>query len=279
VVSSNGNSTAQKFKYNGKELEESLGLNLYDYGARFYDPATARWFTPDAMAEKYYDQSTYTYTLNNPILFVDPDGNQVAMCCDELKSFLRGLQSQGSAMTTATSQAVDNFTQPARNVLQSASDAVTLVSQSSAEMRSSAVGKIVENGKAAYGVQAQIGGAGVGLASGLRVVGTTVAKTEVIQRAMSKAELKATQSTGLLRGGRDGTHFASDAVNSTAKGAQKRLALPNKPEVRATMEVPKGTFSKPNKVQPAFNQPGGGMERTATGKVKVKVTKVKEYEK
>ena len=29
MVSSNGNATAQKFKYNGIELEESLGLNLF----------------------------------------------------------------------------------------------------------------------------------------------------------------------------------------------------------------------------------------------------------
>ncbi len=60
---------------------------MYDYGARFYDPATGRWFTPDAMAEKYYNQSLYVYTLNNPIYYVDPDGNQVAMCCDSLIGF------------------------------------------------------------------------------------------------------------------------------------------------------------------------------------------------
>jgi RHS repeat-associated protein len=86
----NSNSAASKFKYNGKELNDELGLDWYHYGARFYDPATARWFTPDAMAEKYYDQSLYNYTVNNPILFIDPDGNQVQMCCEGLMDAVAG---------------------------------------------------------------------------------------------------------------------------------------------------------------------------------------------
>ena len=112
-----------------------------------------------------------------------------------------------------------------------------------------------------------------------RVVNAAKNETEVVQRAMSRAELAATESSGLLRGGRSGTHFASDAVNSTAGRAQQRLALPNTPEVRVTLEVPGGTFSPPTRVQPLELPggrvvPGGGMERTATGLVPVRIIRV-----
>lgn len=88
---------------------------------------------------------------------------------------------------------------------------------------------------------------------------------------MSKAELKATQETGLLRGGRDGTHYVTDAANSSEKRARQRSALPQTPEVKVTMDVPAGKFSQPSRVEPAFNMPGGGMERTATGNIPVNI--------
>ncbi len=91
---------------------------------------------------------------------------------------------------------------------------------------------------------------------------------------MSQAELDATQGTGLLRGGRDGTHYVTDAANSSAQRARLRTALPQTPEVRVTLEVPAGRFSPPSRVEPAFGMPGGGMERTAVGEIPVRVIRV-----
>src|SRR5690554_6948959 len=41
-----------QYKYNGKEFQDELGLNVYDYGARIYMPDTARWGQIDPLAEQ-----------------------------------------------------------------------------------------------------------------------------------------------------------------------------------------------------------------------------------
>lgn len=50
---------------------------MYEYGARNYDPAVGRFFNIDRLSEKYETLSPYNYTANNPIKFVDVDGEWI----------------------------------------------------------------------------------------------------------------------------------------------------------------------------------------------------------
>ncbi|WPU97699.1 DUF6443 domain-containing protein [Mucilaginibacter sp. cycad4] len=65
-------SPKNEYLYNHKELQEETGL--YDYGARFYDPVIGRFGSIDPLGEKYSYQSSYAYAANNPIRFIDVNG-------------------------------------------------------------------------------------------------------------------------------------------------------------------------------------------------------------
>lgn len=72
--------SANRYRFGGKEEQRfgtgssSLDLYLSDFGARYYDPYTARWTTRDPMAGKYPAWSPYAYCAGDPVNLVDTDG-------------------------------------------------------------------------------------------------------------------------------------------------------------------------------------------------------------
>ena len=53
---------------------QNLYLDWYDYGARQYDAGLGRFVTVDPAADKYWRWSPYAYCLDNPVKYIDFNG-------------------------------------------------------------------------------------------------------------------------------------------------------------------------------------------------------------
>ena len=61
-----------KYSFNAKELDEENGM--YYYSARYYAPPT--FISRDPLFEKYPWESPYAYCANNPLKYIDPNGEE-----------------------------------------------------------------------------------------------------------------------------------------------------------------------------------------------------------
>ena len=69
------NGEYQKSKYIGKEFDHMHGLDWYDHGARMYDAAKVAWDRVDRLGEKYNSYSVYISCLDNPLRYLDENGD------------------------------------------------------------------------------------------------------------------------------------------------------------------------------------------------------------
>src|SRR5690606_18535153 len=72
IANNNRSEAAEKYKFNGKEYEDALGLNIYEMDLRQYDPAIGRWVVQDPVV--HHDFSPYSAFDNNPVYWSDPSG-------------------------------------------------------------------------------------------------------------------------------------------------------------------------------------------------------------
>jgi RHS repeat-associated protein len=247
--------------YAGHVFDNEFGLSYM--GARYYDPKIGRFMGVDPQPfspANVQSFGRYTYTNDNPYSYVDPDGElpilvgivlwnggkaAVENIVTQRVEMAVGLRSSFSYTELAQDTAIGAITGPFGSA-RTGARAVNIISK---------VAKTSEKAAA-------------------KTASLIPEEAATVQRWMSKAELQATKDSGLLRGGREGTHHVTDAANSDPLRARQRLALDKTPEVRVTMKVPKDALSEPSKVDPNFSMPGGGIERTATGNVPVQIIKV-----
>jgi RHS repeat-associated protein len=75
---------SNNFKFlNRLDIVELNGVS--DLVNRFYDRQNGRFWSTDPLAKKFTSWSPYNYALNNPIKFIDPDGNMAVPFDDPLK--------------------------------------------------------------------------------------------------------------------------------------------------------------------------------------------------
>jgi RHS repeat-associated protein len=70
-------------RFTGQREDATIGL--YDYRARYYDAALARFIQPDPIVPapgNPQDLNRYTYARNNPQRYVDPDGRRPTPGCE-----------------------------------------------------------------------------------------------------------------------------------------------------------------------------------------------------
>lgn len=67
-------SSVYNYKYNGKEYQDELGLNVTAMDFRQYDPAIGRFVGMDRLSELAHSITPYRFAYNNPVYWNDPTG-------------------------------------------------------------------------------------------------------------------------------------------------------------------------------------------------------------
>ncbi|WP_159479086.1 DUF6443 domain-containing protein [Chryseobacterium sp. 18068] len=88
------------YQFGGKELQKETGWG--DFGARMYMSDIGKWGVVDPLSELTPNLSPYNYALNNPVMFIDPDGRRAMAPNDGGEMIGTGISKGGFANYFAT---------------------------------------------------------------------------------------------------------------------------------------------------------------------------------
>ena len=118
------------YLFNAKEFDEETGM--YYYGARYYEPRLSLWMSVDSQWERYPHISGYSYSLNNPVKFIDYEGQEpITAVIDAMTAFVveAGLDFVGNMVlkNMSTQQAFNSINWGKANGAAAQSYAMSLV--------------------------------------------------------------------------------------------------------------------------------------------------------
>ena len=83
-------------------------MELYDFGARNFDPQLGRWHTVDPHCENYTNQSPYNYVMNMVTIAIDPNGMDTHLSGQAAQDFFGQLQ---KSFSNKNINEIDNMAQ------------------------------------------------------------------------------------------------------------------------------------------------------------------------
>ena len=72
------NGSSYRYGFNGKEKSSEITNDDYDFGARIYDGRLGRFLSVDPLANEFPNETPYCFAANNPIRFIDADGQSAS---------------------------------------------------------------------------------------------------------------------------------------------------------------------------------------------------------
>lgn len=101
----NHTSFSSRFRFNGKEWDEETG-NFY-YGAKYYDPKVSIWLSVDPILKHH--ESPYSFTSNNPIMLIDPDGRDTTFASQQAKDRFDAAYNRTNEMVSKYEKKMDKY--------------------------------------------------------------------------------------------------------------------------------------------------------------------------